>query len=212
MEESWGKAVVERLAADLQAEFPGVGCFSASNLWRMKGFYETYASSEKLAPLVREIAWSHNLVILERCRQDSAQIYGHWTNDPMTDGPVFILRPLRLGVRELDDFMRDSFKVMHDELYTVKVKFSPARVRWVGEKIWHESQRAKKNGDGSLELTFRVAGLDEIKRWVLSFGPECRVLEPEKLKKVIRNELSKTLMQYAPGLSAMNSMRESEAV
>jgi predicted nuclease of restriction endonuclease-like (RecB) superfamily len=64
---SWGKAVVERLAADLQVEFPGVGGFSASNLWRVKGFYETYASSEKLAPLVREIAWSHNLVILERC-------------------------------------------------------------------------------------------------------------------------------------------------
>jgi predicted nuclease of restriction endonuclease-like (RecB) superfamily len=55
------------MAADLQVEFPGVGGFSASNLWRMKGFYETYASSEKLAPLVREIAWSHNLVILERC-------------------------------------------------------------------------------------------------------------------------------------------------
>jgi len=64
---SWGKAVVERLATDLQVEFPGVGGFSASNLWRMKGFYETYASSEKLAPLVREIAWSNNLVILERC-------------------------------------------------------------------------------------------------------------------------------------------------
>ncbi len=64
---SWGKAVVERLAADLQVAFPGIGGFSASNLWRMKGFYETYASSEKLAPLVREIAWSHNLAILERC-------------------------------------------------------------------------------------------------------------------------------------------------
>jgi predicted nuclease of restriction endonuclease-like (RecB) superfamily len=67
VEGSWGKAVVERLAADLQAEFPGVSGFSASNLWRMKGFYEVYSSSEKLAPLVREIAWSHNLVILERC-------------------------------------------------------------------------------------------------------------------------------------------------
>jgi predicted nuclease of restriction endonuclease-like (RecB) superfamily len=32
----------------------------------MKGFYEVYAPSEKLAPLVREIAWSHSLVILER--------------------------------------------------------------------------------------------------------------------------------------------------
>ena len=63
----WGKAVVERLAADLRAEFPGIGGFSASNLWRMKGFYEAYVLSEKLAPMVREIGWSHNLVILERC-------------------------------------------------------------------------------------------------------------------------------------------------
>ena len=65
--DSWRKAVVERLAADLRAEFPGVGGFSASNLWRMKLFFETYQPAEKLAPLVREIAWSHNLVILERC-------------------------------------------------------------------------------------------------------------------------------------------------
>ena len=65
--EGWGRSVVETLAGDLQREFPGVGGFSASNLWRMKGFHETYRTSEKLAPLVREIAWSHNLIILERC-------------------------------------------------------------------------------------------------------------------------------------------------
>jgi predicted nuclease of restriction endonuclease-like (RecB) superfamily len=65
---SWGKSVVEQLAADLQAEFPGVGGFSASNLWRMKAFFETYSGLEKLAPLVREIGWSHNLAILERCK------------------------------------------------------------------------------------------------------------------------------------------------
>ena len=35
---------------------------SASNLWRMKAFFEAYSSLEKLAPLVREIGWSHNLV------------------------------------------------------------------------------------------------------------------------------------------------------
>ena len=65
--ETWGKSIVEQLAGDLRREFPGVGGFSASNLWRMKGFYETYRDAEKLAPLVREIGWSHNLVILERC-------------------------------------------------------------------------------------------------------------------------------------------------
>jgi predicted nuclease of restriction endonuclease-like (RecB) superfamily len=66
-EGSWGKSVVQMLATDLQAEFPGVAGFSAANLWRIRGFYEEYASSEKLAPLVREIGWSHNLLILERC-------------------------------------------------------------------------------------------------------------------------------------------------
>ena len=66
--EGWGKAVVEQLAADLRTEFPGVGGFSASNLWRMKALFEAYSGLEKLAPLVREIGWSHNLAILERCK------------------------------------------------------------------------------------------------------------------------------------------------
>ena len=65
--EGLDKSVVERLANDLQNEFPGVGGFSTSNLWRMKGFCEAYAGSPKLAPLVREIGWSHNIVIMERC-------------------------------------------------------------------------------------------------------------------------------------------------
>ncbi len=68
--ETWGKAVVQNLAADLRTEFPGVGGFSASNLWRMKLFYETYAGNEKLAPLVREIGWSHHIAIMEKCKDD----------------------------------------------------------------------------------------------------------------------------------------------
>lgn len=69
-DEVWGKSVVKTLAQDLKREFPGVTGFSASNLWRMKLFYETYEGSEKLAPLVREIGWSHNLVIMEKCKDD----------------------------------------------------------------------------------------------------------------------------------------------
>ncbi len=65
--EGWGQAIVQQLVGDLQREFPGVRGFSASNLWRMKAFYEAYRASEKLAPLVREIAWSHNILIMERC-------------------------------------------------------------------------------------------------------------------------------------------------
>jgi len=67
-----GKAVVQQLALDLQMEFPGVGGFSPSNLWRMKAFFEAYREQAKLAPLVREIGWSHNLVILDSLQRQEA--------------------------------------------------------------------------------------------------------------------------------------------
>ena len=64
----WGKAVVERLAADLQAEFPGVRGFSAQNLWYMRQVFQEYSSNEKLQPLVGEVSWAKNLVIMGRCK------------------------------------------------------------------------------------------------------------------------------------------------
>jgi predicted nuclease of restriction endonuclease-like (RecB) superfamily len=64
----WGKRVVEQLSADIRAEFPGISGFSMQNLWFMRKFHLEYRDSEKLQPLVREIAWSHNLVILWRCK------------------------------------------------------------------------------------------------------------------------------------------------
>ena len=108
----------------------------------------------------------------------------------------------------LDDFMRHSFKVIHDELYTVKVRISPGWARWVGEKIWHESQKITKLLDGGLEIIFRVAGLEEIRRWILSFGPEVVVLEPEKLKEMVRRDLQKTMEQYPTPLISAYVMRE----
>jgi predicted nuclease of restriction endonuclease-like (RecB) superfamily len=53
----WGKAVVQTLARDLQAEFPGRNGFSAQNLWLMRQFYGEYRDRPKLQPLVREIGY-----------------------------------------------------------------------------------------------------------------------------------------------------------
>jgi predicted nuclease of restriction endonuclease-like (RecB) superfamily len=64
---SWGKSVVQRLAADLRAEFPGVQGFSAQNLWYMRQFHRAYQGHEKLQPLVGEISWTKHLVILGKC-------------------------------------------------------------------------------------------------------------------------------------------------
>jgi predicted nuclease of restriction endonuclease-like (RecB) superfamily len=75
----WGKSVVESLACDLQKEFPGISGFSSQNLWRMKQFYEAYVGNERLSPLVREIAWTHNVIILMNCKNDlEREFYIRW--------------------------------------------------------------------------------------------------------------------------------------
>ncbi|MGB3670528.1 MAG: PDDEXK nuclease domain-containing protein [Phormidesmis sp.] len=71
--ETWGKSVVETIAQNLRQDFPKITGFSASNLWRMKLFYESYQGSEKLAPLVREIGWTHNITIMEKCKDELAR-------------------------------------------------------------------------------------------------------------------------------------------
>ncbi|AOY80912.1 PDDEXK nuclease domain-containing protein [Moorena producens JHB] len=68
--ETWGKSVVEQLGKDLQAEFPGISGFSVRNIWRMREFYLSYYAKEKLSPLVAEIGWSHNLLIMQKCKDD----------------------------------------------------------------------------------------------------------------------------------------------
>jgi predicted nuclease of restriction endonuclease-like (RecB) superfamily len=67
---TWGKSVVEQLAKDLQNEFPGISGFSSRNIWRMRDFYLSYNVEEFLPPMVAEIGWSHNLVILEKCKEN----------------------------------------------------------------------------------------------------------------------------------------------
>ena len=69
-QKGWGKSIVEVLSTELQKEFPGAKGYSAANLWRMRNFYLNYRDSEKLAPLVREISWSNNVVIMEKCKDD----------------------------------------------------------------------------------------------------------------------------------------------
>ncbi len=64
----WGKSVVEHLSGDLQREFPGVSGFSVQNLWYMRQFYLEYSGHERLQPLVGEIAWAHNIVIMSKCK------------------------------------------------------------------------------------------------------------------------------------------------
>lgn len=64
----WGDGVVTQLAAHLAREQPGLRGFTRPNLFRMKQFYEAYQADEKVSPLVRQLPWTHNLIILNQSK------------------------------------------------------------------------------------------------------------------------------------------------
>jgi len=68
--EGWGQGTVEELAEYIRRRQPNARGFSARNLWRMMQFYETYRDQPKLAILLRELSWSHNLAIMSRSKRD----------------------------------------------------------------------------------------------------------------------------------------------
>lgn len=63
-----GAAIAELLAADLRAEFSGIAGFSRRNIFYMREFYLYYRADERVQPLVAQIGWSHNLAVLQRCK------------------------------------------------------------------------------------------------------------------------------------------------
>jgi predicted nuclease of restriction endonuclease-like (RecB) superfamily len=69
----WGKAVVEQFSTFIRAHYVGIQGFSASNIWRMRQFYETYKDNERLSALTREINWTNNLKIMARVKTNEAR-------------------------------------------------------------------------------------------------------------------------------------------
>jgi predicted nuclease of restriction endonuclease-like (RecB) superfamily len=64
----WGKSIVQELASHIQQFEPNIKGFSDKNIWRMMQFYNAYKALPKLSSLLREISWSHNLIIISRCK------------------------------------------------------------------------------------------------------------------------------------------------
>jgi predicted nuclease of restriction endonuclease-like (RecB) superfamily len=104
---SWGEAVVERLARDLQEEFPGIKGFSSRNVWRMREFFIAYADEPKLPPLVAEIGWTHNTIVLEHCKDNlerefyvrMTRKYGWTKNVLRLSNPPYESHPASLSSR-----------------------------------------------------------------------------------------------------------------
>lgn len=71
----WGKAIVEKLARDLQREYENASGYSVQNLWYMRQFYMEYKDFSNLQQLVGEVPWGHNILIMSKIKDKKGREY-----------------------------------------------------------------------------------------------------------------------------------------
>lgn len=81
--EGWGSKVLEKMAKDLQNEFPGIEGFSRTNIFRMRAFYLAYSNcltavgqlQEEQLETFLNIPWGHNFILLDKLKSFEER---HW--------------------------------------------------------------------------------------------------------------------------------------
>ena len=79
----------------------------------------------------------------------------------------------------------------------VIVRFSKMVAQNVAEVAWHKTQKLSFNEDGTLDFSVTVSGLGEISWWILGYGDQAEVIEPEELRETIAQRARKMVEQYA---------------
>lgn len=125
LEDGWGRGTIQNLGAYLQRVQPGLRGFSAQNLWRMRQFYQAYSDPAILSSLLRELPWTHHMIILGRAKTQEERAYymaiavrERWSSRELQrqfDTCLFVrqtIEPIMLSpaLREIQPKAEDYFK------------------------------------------------------------------------------------------------------
>jgi predicted DNA-binding transcriptional regulator YafY len=95
-------------------------------------------------------------------------------------------------------YMKDSFSIEKGaKPVGVAIRFAARQARWIRERRWHPTAKVQDLLDGGCVLRMRVAGLGEVKRWVMQFGAEAEVLSPASLRRAVAADLRAAARQYS---------------
>ena len=78
----------------------------------------------------------------------------------------------------------------------VRLRFDASVAHRVRESVWHRSQRLEELDDGRVELHLTVAGIVEIRPWILSWGDAVEVLEPADLRQSVAQAVRAAAARY----------------
>jgi proteasome accessory factor B len=113
-------------------------------------------------------------------------------------GPVFVgekFDPDRSF--NLDDYPRGSFTILKGHgNFEVIIEFDPWAADMIRGRLWHQSQQITDLPNGTCRLRMRLSALEEIERWVLSWGTHATVIRPLALATRIRTIAKSLTAEY----------------
>jgi len=89
---------------------------------------------------------------------------------------------------DVEAYLRGSFGLFRGRPVRVVLRFSREVARFVAEREWHPSQVLAPLLTGELDLTLIVPVCPELRRWILGYGKDVEVREPQSLRDAIRRE------------------------
>jgi predicted DNA-binding transcriptional regulator YafY len=106
---------------------------------------------------------------------------------------------------EIEAWLDSAFQLEHGAVERkVSIRFRGTSARYVRERTWHRTQELTEESDGGCVLSFTTQSLDEVKRWVLTYGSDAEVLQPKELREMVRHEVEATVALYANSLASLN--------
>lgn len=187
----WGKSVVKAFSEFLQRNYPATSGFSAQNIWRMKQFYETYKDNEKLSPLVREISWSNNLLIMAGCKTDEAKEFY-----------IRLCITNNYGKRELERQI-DSMFYERTMISDIKNKELIERVPTVGALRDSYILEFLSVPEDFREKDLQKAIVENMKQFILEFGKDFTFMGEEYKIQVGNTDFRIDLLFYNRALSCL---------
>jgi len=187
----WGKSVVKEFAGFIQSHYVGIRGFSPQNLWRMKQFYETYRENEKLSPLVREISWSNNLLILMNAKTDEAREFY-----------LTLAGKNNYSKRELErqiDSMLFERAIISEEKYQLLQSKSPGLSALRDSYVLEFLDIPKRHKEAEL----RRAIVSNLKDFILEFGKDFAFVGDEYRVQVGNTDFNIDLLLYNRALSCL---------
>ena len=189
----WGDAVIDQLAQHLALTQPGLKGFTRANLFRMRQFYEAYRQDEKVSPLVRQLPWTHNLIILSQSkRPEEREFY------------LKMATQERWSKRELE---RQFKTALFERSVLTPAKVSPLVTQTHPEalNIFKDSYLVEFLGlpDGHSEADLQQGLLSQLKHFLLELGRDFCFVGSEYPLQVGGRDFALDLLFFHRGLNAL---------